>query len=329
MSDPVLALTHALTEAFSEPPKTAEPEERTTDGVLKSMLTENTGRHLLDSGGAYGRNFERNQSIDFDAQPEATADWRWGCIDVRIDLYHALGEVLEYHAAGDALFERWATTGDRAREPWLPLAEAFATDIGGVGPDSAVDAPAVVNTYNHEQSLSQDIQYVMFDLNDDTPVSDLLDLDLSDEEQGEPVVLGVGTYVLLQIHGGCDARGGYTQPRLFEVLGEPWDFFSLGQTVSVYCGDCGASWYTYDAYNFEPAGNAGEDDFFEDYAWIDLSDPKQRSAWAARRILNEVAEELGWDILPPLGIGYHSYPSEDTSALCPHCGAGTLDVGAH
>ena len=29
--------------------------------LIYKMLTENTGVHMLDSGGAYGRNWERNQ----------------------------------------------------------------------------------------------------------------------------------------------------------------------------------------------------------------------------------------------------------------------------
>ena len=328
MSDPVLALTHALTEAFSEPGKPSEPEEKTTDAVLRSMLTENTGRHMLDSGGAYGRAWERNQGHDFDAEPEATADWRWGYVDITISVYHALGDVLDYHAAGDALFERWATTGDRKREPWLPLMEVFAEDIGGAG-FYGDGPPTTVNTYNEESMLSQVLQYTMFTLEDDTPISDYLDIGDTD---AEPIVLDAGTYVLLQIHGGCDVRGGYTQPRLFMLnTYDDAEFFDVGRHASIYCNDCGAGWHTFDCTFFEPSGNAGETDNFEDYDWIDLTDAEQRSAWAARNILRDALEATGEDPdeAPPLGIGYHSYPSEDTSALCPHCGKGTLDVGAH
>jgi len=32
-----------------------------TADILAGMFTENTGRHMLDSGGAYGRNWEHNQ----------------------------------------------------------------------------------------------------------------------------------------------------------------------------------------------------------------------------------------------------------------------------
>ena len=34
--------------------------------VVYSMITENTGRHMLDSGGAYGRHWERNQKLSLD-----------------------------------------------------------------------------------------------------------------------------------------------------------------------------------------------------------------------------------------------------------------------
>jgi hypothetical protein len=47
------------------------------DQLLFSMFTENTGRHFLDSGGAYGRNWERNQNKaveDFINQPSAWLD---------------------------------------------------------------------------------------------------------------------------------------------------------------------------------------------------------------------------------------------------------------
>jgi len=46
-----------------------------TKEIIYNMLTENTGRHMLDSGGAYGRNWERNQVKtieDFENEPEET-----------------------------------------------------------------------------------------------------------------------------------------------------------------------------------------------------------------------------------------------------------------
>jgi hypothetical protein len=54
------------------------------------------------------------------------------------------------------------------------------------------------NTYNGESELSQILQ-------------------------GSWIELDGYQYVLLQIHGGCDARGGYTNAKLFKT-GEDWTF---------------------------------------------------------------------------------------------------------
>ena len=331
MTDPVLDFAQVMTEALSEPAKPSDPEDRTTDGVLKAMLTENTGRHMLDSGGAYGRHFERNQHVDFDAQPDAVSDWRWGYADIRVSLYHALREQLDYLPEADALFERWATTGDRAREPWLPLAEVFAEDIGGQGFYSD-GPPTVVNTYNHETLLSQDIQYVLFTLEDETPISDYLDLERTDDEEADPVVLGPGTYVLLQTHNGCDARGGYTQARLFEVTSyDDAEFLTIGQDATVACGACDARWWTHEATHFEPAEEAGEDRELHEYGWVNLSDPKEFARWTARNIVRDVMFNRGHpEAAPPvLGIGHYSYPSTDQRGFCPNCGVGELSAYAH
>lgn len=55
-------------------------------------------------------------------------------------------------------------------------------------------APMTVNTYNGEDLLSQTLQWTGFSLPQD----------------GDD-------YILLQIHGGADVRGGYTRPRVFRV----------------------------------------------------------------------------------------------------------------
>jgi hypothetical protein len=52
-------------------------------------------------------------------------------------------------------------------------------------------------SYNWENWLSQDIQYLNF------------------EHAGQ-------SFVLIQIHGGADARGGFTYPQVFEVNSSYW-----------------------------------------------------------------------------------------------------------
>lgn len=169
-----------------------------TDLVLVDMLTENTGRHFLDSGGAYGRNWERNQGAtaeDFYSAPSATLD-RWGCVTVNV--FHYLRDRLEFDAELTAEFDAFAADSD---SPWLvdmeewvdSLREAkrLADPYGRYGDDAT---PRAWNTYNGENFLSQVLQGITFTMNDDR----------------EPCVI-------LQIHGGCDVRGGYTRPRVFRV----------------------------------------------------------------------------------------------------------------
>ena len=329
MTDPVIDFAHVMTEVFSEPGKPSQPEDLTTASVLKSMLTENTGRHMLDSGGAYGRAWERNQGVDFDMEPEAWADFRWGYIDLTVSVYHAISEVAEYHAEGDRIFHEWANSGDRVNEGWLPLMEAFTEDIGGLGLYSD-GPPMTINTYNGESNLSQVLQYTFFTLEEDTPITDYLDLERP--EDAEPVVLAEGAYVLLQIHGGCDVRGGYTQPRLFELTSyEETEFFDLGLRGSFGCDSCDAAWFAVDAVYFEPNQDFETMKNLEDYEWVNLSEPEEFARWTARNIVREVLGIAPGDEddegFPALGLAHYSYPSTDTRGFCPHCGTGVLQCG--
>jgi hypothetical protein len=66
--------------------------------LIYKMLTENTGAHMLDSGGVYGRNWERNQvkSIeDFENEPEEvyTYSKRWNELSRTVSVYHYLSQL--------------------------------------------------------------------------------------------------------------------------------------------------------------------------------------------------------------------------------------------
>lgn len=171
-----------------------------TREVIADMLTENTGRHMLDSGGAYGRNWEKNAGrtlADWEAQPRAWAD-RWG---VNLSVFQYLSERLEYAPLIDKQFRAFCE--ENPDEGWLGLAEEFATEK---------DASAHTwNTYNGEDSLAQTLQGVNF------------------SHGGE-------VFTLLQIHGGCDVRGGYTRPRAFRVTVDMAESFPYDNAnYSVHC----------------------------------------------------------------------------------------------
>lgn len=158
---------------------------------LAAMFTENTGRHMLDSGSAYGRAWERNQGktvADFLAAPYQTVS-RDG--NVSLDAFHYLHENLNYAAELDAMYAAYDATRPNTSytETVLEWLETIGVDTnnretyGGVWD---------YNSYNNEYCLlSQTIQATFFDLGD-------------------------RSYVALQIHGGCDVRGGYTKPAIFE-----------------------------------------------------------------------------------------------------------------
>lgn len=148
------------------------------------MLTESTGSALCDSGLAYGRHWERNQlkSLeDFKTAPEVTADRDYYTISVFHYLLKSAGLALDSlcHEFNSMAANDW--DGEyygvsKAGQDWLDE-EAFTEQRSW-------------NTYNHESSLSQVLQ-------------------------GTELKHDNGVYLLLQIHQGCDVRGGYTSAKLF------------------------------------------------------------------------------------------------------------------
>jgi hypothetical protein len=129
---------------------------------------------------------------------------------VSLNLHPWLIERLEYAPELDALLHGgFAETLDGDESLWSPFCyERFAqwlcdTYPGKYGEEATGiygdGEPFTVNTYNGEDALSQVIQYAYAETE-------------------------AGTIVVLQIHGGCDVRGGYTAPRAFwadeSMLGE-------------------------------------------------------------------------------------------------------------
>ena len=170
------------------------------------MLTENTGRAICDSGGENGRAWQRNAGktlADFEAEAPAelaiSKYQREGeaaqyDAEVYISLFHHLARALEldpycreFNAleCGNWNGEFYGT--DQGQCDWL-LENGFTPEGDGF------------NSYNWSANYSQVIQ-------------------------GQYLKSDAGAlYVLLQIHGGADVRGGYTDAKLFK----------LGQWISEY-----------------------------------------------------------------------------------------------
>jgi hypothetical protein len=184
---------------------------------ITAMMKENTGMSFLDSGGAYGRNWERNQKRDFDKEPACTleADDYGGnpSIDITYDLWHYLTDYLDYDEDCEILnkqFQHFCNLPEYKEEGYLTCAETWVDDrkTKPVAEEDRFTEVYTANTYNYDNLLSQIIQYTHF-------------------------IFREQDYILLQVHGGCDARGGYTKPVIFKVGDN--DYFEMAQH------DCGLS----------------------------------------------------------------------------------------
>jgi len=166
-------------------------EATKTQQVIFEMLTENTGQHILDSGGGGGRHWQQNAKKtldDFRAEPYATIDPKFG--DSSISLFHYMNQFLDFDEELTQHFEEFAT--QLPDEPWLAVIEEWL-DVLSIESEGEFysDARWGFNTYNFDQWwVSQTLQGSFFGMN---------------EKQ----------FLIVQVHGGADVRGGYTKPKVF------------------------------------------------------------------------------------------------------------------
>jgi len=170
-----------------------------TQKLVYAMLTESTGTHFLDSGGTKNRMWQRNQLKtieDFDNELEATIEKsEWTDKDGKVhteyernvSVFHYLSE-LELDHVCDKFNELNTDCLEWEGDISWGVCQAGADFLELVG----VESKHQFNTYNEDSDLSQVLQGSWLEMDGDT-------------------------YLLLQIHGGCDVRGGYTDAKLFKV----------------------------------------------------------------------------------------------------------------
>jgi hypothetical protein len=212
------------------PARPASPTER----AVAEMLIENTGSHFLDSGmygrawqttrarygldgglpnsafsGGPGHNPEDPREDEIERVALAMRDEPEGRIDkygsFSRSTFHFLVEALDYDEALDRKFQRWTrvTNFGKDDKDWgLSLMQEFPEQLAKRAKITGIygDGGAVSeNTYNGESAIDRTLQFTLFSV----------------ENEGEGGFLPDDSYVLLQVHGGADVRGGYTEPRLF------------------------------------------------------------------------------------------------------------------
>lgn len=167
-----------------------------TEKIIYEMLIEDTGKHYLDSGGESNRHHQRNAGKtidDFRNEPVESYEQRGGYIERTLSIFHYL---TKFGLSIDETCEAFNHENSDCRD-W----EADA-DIYGV----CAKAWTYLNEYHDVRVLRTFNSY-----NGDS--------DLSQVIQGSHVAIDSEDYMLLQIHGGADVRGGYTNARLFK-----WNF---------------------------------------------------------------------------------------------------------
>jgi hypothetical protein len=163
-----------------------------TQKLIYKMLTENTGAHFLDSGGAYGRNWERNQKKtikDFMSEPEERISFDGSYLYRTVSVFHYLSQ-LETDDICDK-FNRMKVTDWDCRQFY-----GVSAKQGEFLQKYEVKEKRTFNTYNGNSDLSQILQGSWIEMFVDGQFEE---------------------YLLLQIHNGCDARGGYTDAKLFKT----------------------------------------------------------------------------------------------------------------
>lgn len=244
-----------------------------TDKALLAMFRESTGSHFLDSGDAYGRHWQRNQKRDLLGEPAATVSFKYGSILFEHRTLHWLSTRVEFDSDVNDAFDGPFRESRGDDDPsWYELREEFpqwfarwrskrdgetpCDCLGEVAGCEQCDArgvvagdedyyaatgiygdgePITVNTYNEENLLDQVLLFSYFELRTGPGRGGL-----------------EGAFIVLQVHGGCDVRGGYTRPRVFRVVSdEPVDLFDYrrgtvtcrGEDPHWWSTDDGSHWY--------------------------------------------------------------------------------------
>ncbi len=218
-------------------------ESNETSQVVLSQLLENTGASMLDSGGAYGRHWERNNAREIVKENSSRLSFnKWGSdpnnwdLDFSVGLYHFMTSLLEFDPLMDKIFHRFGTFQNNIDENWLTCLDSFRDYVSDKWNANGLygdNNPFIENTYNHENNLDQVIQFLYFEIN----LGKAID----------------GNYTIISVHGGCDVRGGYSKPRAYKIPDcEGYVRLSISMTdATIGCAN-GHYWDTDDCSHWYP-----------------------------------------------------------------------------
>lgn len=182
----------------------------TIEKKIIEILRENTGKSFLDSGDYLGRHWEENQKRNFEEEErvfvEVYTDEKGKPVEIITyrNIYHFLKEHLEYDEECEKLQKEFDET--------LELYDTYLDAMEDFFKEKFEDTTGLINTYNYDAPISQSLQFIA--------------------ARGD-----MDDWILLQVHNGCDIRGGYTHPKVFKV--DDLDYFLI-EISSIYatCEKC-------------------------------------------------------------------------------------------
>ena len=148
------------------------------EDVVK-FTRQNTGRHFLDSGDYYGRNYET-------PVPEQMARFdKYGC--PILSLTHVIAETCEFHALHEVFYDSDSTAHEGG-------VDAFMRDRG-------YHLVVHDNTYNYDSDLDQCVMYMVY---------------VPEDQSSDEWYWNTDAVLVVFSHNGCDVRGGYAAPMFLE-----------------------------------------------------------------------------------------------------------------
>lgn len=190
-----------------------------TQSVIEKMMTEPVG-HLLDSGGIYGRAYQKRIDSNFTQAEIAWVSWdNWAMVDVRASLYHHLCRTVLFNEQKQHEFDEFAKTMEN--ETWENVLQAWVTS-------NNYDVTFTFNSLDYEYSVLDGVfvAWIVEDANGDE-------------------------CVVIRTHNGCDYNGGYSAPYMFDkraykmmaASGDDCDLFDV-QNIDLVCmNNLDHNWY--------------------------------------------------------------------------------------
>lgn len=201
--------------------------------AVYDMITENTGIHMMDSGGSDGRMWQRNTKRtidDFIAAPTAYLRHDMPLVS----LFHILSENLIY--LPDSTEELLALGHADPDSSWDELIEEWVTSRGGT-------KGASYYTYNYENSLDQDFICNEAEL---VPIEHSAMRGYAEVDE---------TICIIRSHNGADARGGFSTPVVFTVTDGASSYDIADADIDAYCTTCQSSFFYTSGDGWQPCAN--------------------------------------------------------------------------